>query len=481
MPMTDQAMMNSYTGNGVTTSFAYGFKIFASSDLKVTLDGVTKVLNTDYAVTGVGNDGGGNVVFGTAPVNLTAVTIASEVPYARTTTDYQDNGDLLAATLDNDLDKVVRLAQQLRRDVKRAIKLPIEETDDKGIASTPSARVNKVLAFDATGAPVAKTATQLLDTMVSIGAGLQLVDGDLSLTDPALKGVAGGTVDTITANIVPAPAALTNNLRVCIEALGANATATPSFTLNALASKTIVKFGNLPLVPGDIPGANSRIDLVFDASLDKWVLLNPANPAVVYAVDTGAADAYIANIAPGKASTEGIGVILKVTNANATGTPTLDAGDGAKTIVRENSAALSPGDMPQDHIAILYRKGTTWLLLNPCKVAGHDHSDGTKGGKLGASAISAVLGAWDAAKSVNTVYQASTDLDVYLRSTSGGEIPDLQGLTNSSNPPTTVRARYLGNDGAEQAYIAFRVKKNDYWKVTSSKSGNTVYALPIGS
>src|SRR3972149_3016598 len=246
MPMTDQAMMNSYTGNGVTTSFAYGFKIFASSDLKVTLDGVTKVLNTDYAVTGVGNDGGGNVVFGTAPVNLTAVPIASEVPYARTTTDYQDNGDLLAATL------------------------------------------------------------------------------------------------------VPAPAALTNNLRVCIEALGANATATPSFTLNALASKTIVKFGNLPLVPGDIPGANSRIDLVFDASLDKWVLLNPANPAVVYAVDTGAADAYIANIAPGKASTEGIGVILKVTNANATGTPTLDAGDGAKTIVRENSAALSPGDMPQD-------------------------------------------------------------------------------------------------------------------------------------
>ena len=153
MPLTDQILVNSYTGNGVTTSFAYGFKIFANTDLKVTVDGITKALTTDYSVTGVGADGGGNVVFVLPPASLAVITIYSEATYSRAT-DYQDNGDLLAGTLDNDLDKTIRLTQQLRRDVKRAIKLPIEETDDNGITTTPASRADKVLAFDAAGVPV---------------------------------------------------------------------------------------------------------------------------------------------------------------------------------------------------------------------------------------------------------------------------------------------------------------------------------------
>ena len=98
-------------------------------------------------------------------------------------------------------------------------------------------------------------------------------------------------------------------------------------------------------------------------------------------------------------------------------------------------------------------------------------------------AVSGLLGTWDASTySAGTIYgPASTDLDVYLKSTSGGEVPDLQGIKDSSATPTTVRTRYLGNDGAELPSIAFRVKKGDYWKAQSNKTGNTVYALPIGS
>lgn len=385
MPLTDQVLVNSYTGNGVTTSFAYGFKIWANTDLKVTVDGATKVLTTDYTVSGVGADGGGNVTFVTAPASLAVVTISSEVAYNRAT-DYQDNGDLAAATLDNDLDKNTRLIQQIRRDVKRAIKLPIEEADDKAISTVPASRANKVMAFDAAGAPAARSIADLSSVVTAVDASLTLAGSTLSVTNPVLRAVAAGTVDAITATVSPAPAALVNNLTVLIEATGANAATAPTLNLNSLGVKTIVKGSNTALQPGDIAGADYKMHLVFDASLDKWVLLNPyVNRAAIqsgslaYIADTGAADAYVATLVPAPtANPEGMEVAVKITNANLTATPTLNVnGIGAGTIVRENSAALVASDLPAGHIAVFRRKGSAWLLLNPCTVAQTALPDGS--------------------------------------------------------------------------------------------------------
>ena len=58
----------SASGDGSTHSFAYGFKIFADTDLTVivrasTGSETTKTLNTEYVVTGAGEASGGTVLF----------------------------------------------------------------------------------------------------------------------------------------------------------------------------------------------------------------------------------------------------------------------------------------------------------------------------------------------------------------------------------------------------------------------------------
>ena len=127
MPVLDQTTSNSYTGNGVTTVFAYTFKLLDQADVLVEVDGVAKTLTTHYTVSGVGNSGGGNITFLSAPANAAEVVIQRDMAYLRET-DYQDNGDLLAATLDEDIDRVVMQGQQTRDGVARAAKLPVTVT-----------------------------------------------------------------------------------------------------------------------------------------------------------------------------------------------------------------------------------------------------------------------------------------------------------------------------------------------------------------
>ena len=74
-----------YSGDGITTTFAFKYKVNADGDLGVILtdaDGneTTQVLGTDYDVTGVGDDTGGSVIFGTAPSSAYTVIIYRDPP-----------------------------------------------------------------------------------------------------------------------------------------------------------------------------------------------------------------------------------------------------------------------------------------------------------------------------------------------------------------------------------------------------------------
>lgn len=94
-----------------------------------------------------------------------------------------------------------------------------------------------------------------------------------------MSAVAGGTVDAITAAFTPAIAALPaapGTLSVFVRAGGANLTTTPTFKADGTVAKTIVKGANQALVAGDISGAGHWLHLDYDATLDKWVLQNPA-------------------------------------------------------------------------------------------------------------------------------------------------------------------------------------------------------------
>lgn len=306
MPISDQTLVNSYTGNGSTVVFAYTFKIFAQTDLKVTVDGVLKTLTTDYSVSGVGASGGGSITFVTAPANGLTVILYRSMTCERTQ-DYIENGDLKADTLDADLDRAIALTQELKRERVRSIKGPIEDTTDLSFTDTAASRVNKVLAFDASGLPKPKSVTDISSVYTSIGAGLQLASGDLSVIRPVLVGTAGGTVDAITCTVSPAPASLTNGLKVLIEAGGANTSTTPTLNLNGLGAKTVVKGSDSALLANDIPGARYWAELAYDLTLDKWVLNNPSDAITLIEHNTDGTHIPVAASAHRNTAVQGIG------------------------------------------------------------------------------------------------------------------------------------------------------------------------------
>lgn len=86
---------------------------------------------------------------------------------------------------------------------------------------------------------------------------------------------AGGTANAITANFTP-DVSLTNGQTVLVRAATSNTTTTPTFAPDGLTAKTIVKGANSALAAGDIAGAGHWLELAWDSTLSKWVLLNPA-------------------------------------------------------------------------------------------------------------------------------------------------------------------------------------------------------------
>ncbi|MEI3775519.1 phage tail fiber protein [Pectobacterium brasiliense] len=103
MAVPEQTPYNIYTANGVTTVFPYEFYILQAGDLTVSIDGVT--VTTGFTVSGVGTVNGGEVTFLVAPAAGGTVMLERSIPATRTT-DYQDNGDLLADTVNKDFDRI---------------------------------------------------------------------------------------------------------------------------------------------------------------------------------------------------------------------------------------------------------------------------------------------------------------------------------------------------------------------------------------
>ena len=146
----------SYSGNGTLTAFAYTFKIFDEDDLTVILrasDGAETVqtITTHYTVSGVGDAGGGNVTFVTAPASGVTVVILREQPLTQGL-DLVPNDPFPAASLEEALDKLVFMTQKHEEELGRAIKASRTNTLT-GSEFTISAadRANKVFSFDSSG------------------------------------------------------------------------------------------------------------------------------------------------------------------------------------------------------------------------------------------------------------------------------------------------------------------------------------------
>ncbi|EJH7039898.1 right-handed parallel beta-helix repeat-containing protein [Escherichia coli] len=128
MTVSTEVDHNEYTGNGVTTTFPYTFRIFKKSDLVVQVvdlnDNITVLtLDTDYTVTGAGGYVGGNVILATALANGYQISISRELPVTQET-DLRNQGKFFAEVHEDALDKLTMLIQQVRSWFSLALRKP---------------------------------------------------------------------------------------------------------------------------------------------------------------------------------------------------------------------------------------------------------------------------------------------------------------------------------------------------------------------
>lgn len=140
--------------------YPYDFKIYVAADMAVydknpAIGNVVKLTNgIDFTVTSI-TDTGGNLLFAVAPVVTHELTFVSEIAYGQPTA-IQEGTAFPSATVENMIDRTVRMAQQIEEKMERAI--VVQQGDDLGgEIPVAAARANKVLAFDNVGAPSVST------------------------------------------------------------------------------------------------------------------------------------------------------------------------------------------------------------------------------------------------------------------------------------------------------------------------------------
>lgn len=215
MSVPNQTPYIIYNANGITTVFPFEFYIINAGDIQISLNG--EVISSGYSVSGVGNIAGGDVIFLTPPANGTVVMLERVVPTYRLT-DYQDNGDLLADTVNKDFDRLWMAIQRYGIHLGLALKRPLfggpfdaegyrisdlaDPVNDQDAATkkyvesvylartlrvpentvqavpSVSMRANKLLAFNAAGDPIAvlpasgSASDVLIELAKPTGAGL---------------------------------------------------------------------------------------------------------------------------------------------------------------------------------------------------------------------------------------------------------------------------------------------------------------------
>jgi hypothetical protein len=151
-----------FTGNTGLGPFAFTFNIYVASDIAVYRNAVLLTLTTDYTVT-IAANGTGSVTLtgsgsGTTLTLNDSLTIVGARQLARTT-DFVTAGDLLAVSLNEQLDSNVIMSQQLDEKIDRSIKF--DQFDTYTTATLPAAadRANKILSFDQDGNIVTSAAS----------------------------------------------------------------------------------------------------------------------------------------------------------------------------------------------------------------------------------------------------------------------------------------------------------------------------------
>ena len=145
-----------YTGNTGLGPFAFTFNILVNTDIVAYKNSTLLTLTTDYTVT-INANGTGSITLtgsgnGTALVSADILTIIGGRELSRTT-DFVTAGDLLASSLNEQLDSQVIMVQQLDEQAKRTMRVSPDDVYNDMTLPLKTSRAGKTLAFDSNGDP----------------------------------------------------------------------------------------------------------------------------------------------------------------------------------------------------------------------------------------------------------------------------------------------------------------------------------------
>ena len=186
--------------------------------------------------------------------------------------------------------------------------------------------------------------------------------------------IAAGTADALTAVFEPAVKQLTRATSLTVCAQFQNETQAPTFKADETSALPIVKGTGQPLEKGDIKGAGHWLDLRYDESINKWILMNPANGIVTNGIACaeagGTADAITARFNPPVIELKnGLKVSVQALAANTGTEPYFQIENfDAFPIVKGVNQTLIAGDIAgAGHWLDLQYNGklNKWVLQNP--------------------------------------------------------------------------------------------------------------------
>jgi hypothetical protein len=208
-----------FTGNTGTGPFAFTFNILADEDIAVYKNTTLLTLTTHYSVTTNANGTGSiTLVAGQALISSDVLTIIGGRDLSRTT-DFVTAGDLLASSLNEQLDSLVIMTQQLDEKVGRTIKTNPGDVYTDLELPTKDNRKGTVLGFNATsGDPEVGPTIADVSSLASITADIATladIEDGTDATD-AIQTVAGissnvSTVAGISSNVTTV-AGITSNI-----------------------------------------------------------------------------------------------------------------------------------------------------------------------------------------------------------------------------------------------------------------------------
>jgi len=219
MTVADNTSRNQYTATSGQTVFAYTFEIVDKDHIVVLKNGVALSEGTDYSVSNVGNDNGGNITLTVGATTGDVLTLYRDMPYSRTQ-NYTNSGDFLASEVNSDFDELWLAGEQTDRAFSQSIRKPITDSDSISMELPVAAdRANKFVKFDANGAVdvASSTPTVTADAVTITDTGnyytsndvegaLQEVGADLTANTAKLAGIEAGADVTDTANVTAAGA-----------------------------------------------------------------------------------------------------------------------------------------------------------------------------------------------------------------------------------------------------------------------------------